>query len=167
MRFGGATWAALGSAVVLTLSGCSGDDGGKAAPKGEAAKSAAQAMADRRLGELATRTDTEPAVAAYIKETMAIAVQYNVPPSTEAKSKSIDQIVMDASAVRERLCVGDGQGGWEPGSLLTSMRDTAVSEIADMYQEENGLEEAVSAVVAGRVLTAVETKLCTGKQQGA
>lgn len=121
-------------------------------------------MSDRRLGELAAKPDVEPAIAGYIREMMAIAVEYSVPPNDEAKRKTIDQMILDARAARETFCTSDGQGGREPGSFLTSMREVTLNEAAEKYRDENSLDDATSTVVAGRVLTAVESKLCTGQQ---
>lgn len=131
------------------------------------AKAAAQALADQRLADLAAKPGVEPAIADYIRAVSAIAVEYSVPPTDEAKRKTLDQMILDAQAARETFCTSDGQGGREPGSFLTSMREVTLNEAAEKYRDENGLDDATSTVVAGRVLTAVESKLCTGQAAGA
>ncbi|WP_331768182.1 hypothetical protein [Embleya sp. NBC_00896] len=124
-----------------------------------------QTKADQRLAEIAARPDIEPALADFLRETIAVSLEYKVRATEEGKKRTLDDQVLNAKATRERLCTRDGQGRWAPGSLLTTMRDLSVNELAkDMLKDKQVDDEATAAVVAGRMLTAIETKLCQGKQ---
>jgi hypothetical protein len=161
-------WAALGAAVVLVLSGCGSEDDKKASPKDPAAaKAEIKAKVDKRRQELAARPDIDPGVAAYMREVLDIGEEFGVRGSES--NSTIDEAVIEIKANREEMCTSDGNGGWAPGFEVTSMRSTVVKELAKQIHKDKMVDggESVETVVAGRIVTAIETKLCAGKQQGA
>ncbi|MGW9211350.1 hypothetical protein ACWGR4_30795 [Embleya sp. NPDC055664] len=153
---------ALCTALGLAATAC-GRDGGSAAPA--AFDADVRAKADQRLAEIAARPDIEPTLADFLRETIAVSLEYKVRATEEGRKRTLDDQVLNAKATRERLCTHDGQGRWVPGSLVTTMRDLSVDELAKgMLKDKQVDDEATAAVVAGRMLTAIETKLCQGKQ---
>jgi hypothetical protein len=160
--------AALCVVVTLTTAGCSDDKGSDTTADAAAAKSEIQAKADQRLAEIAAAPNLEPGIAGYLREVVAISLEFQVKPSKDGKNSTVNEAITDAKAARELMCISDGNGNWAPGSGFTSMRDVYVDEFAKGLKEDNQVEgDSVATVVAGRVLTAMEKHLCQGPQSAA